>query len=111
MCAVTQYGHRLAIDTPAATTSLSVRDVGPASRDSRMTAQVPVSRGGEADSTTKVVARSIPKSVASCAYTSATTPVAAPGGAGEVYRKVSVMATMLARRTVPGRRTREGSRG
>jgi hypothetical protein len=73
----------LASDTPAATTSFPVRDACPASRDSRMTAQVPASRGGAADRTTKVVARSMPKSVASCAYTSVTTPVADFGGSGE----------------------------
>lgn len=84
VCASTQNGQRLASDTPAATTSLSVRDTCPASSDSRASAQVAVRSGGDADSTTKVGARSIPKSVEIWAYTSATTPVADFKGAGEV---------------------------
>lgn len=117
MCASTQNGQRLASDTPAATTSLSVRETRPASSDSRSSAHVPVSSGGESESTTKVGALPTPKSTASWAKTSALTPVAAEGGGGWVKRKAVVMAPMLTphgvhrRRTAGGKANRSGQVG
>lgn len=66
VCASTQNGHRFASDTPAATSSLSVRVPAPAISDSRISAQAGARSSGADARTTKVAARSIPKSSPSC---------------------------------------------
>lgn len=67
VCASTQNGHRLATDTPSAASSFPVRLPSPAISDSRINAQAEAMRPGAGESTTKVTARSMPKSSASWA--------------------------------------------
>ncbi len=65
VCASTQNGHRLASDTPSAASSFPVLPPSPAISDSRISAHAEAMIPGAEDSTTKVGARVMPKSLAS----------------------------------------------